>query len=317
MTTKAPFFSVGIPAWKSAFLGEAIASVLNQTFTDFELIVVNDASPDPVAGVVAGFSDQRLRYYANESNAGARNMVDNWNKCLSYARGGFFLLLGDDDVLEPDCLAEFASLIGRYPELNAFHCRSKIINERSEHIGYTDSRPEFETVYDAVWHRLKGYRVNYVSDFVYRREPLLAAGGYYKLPMGWASDDISCFELMMEAGLAHTQAAVFCYRQNGASMSNSGDVRLKLEAIAGEQRWLERFLERSPRTEAERVQHRNIAELLPGYIRRKRILTAALFASAGELLWPFGLLSAGLGGVEVVAALLMKVKHVLVKRLIN
>lgn len=278
------FFSIGIPAWKTSFLNETIESVLCQTYENFELIIVNDASPYPVDEFVKSYNDERIRYYCNEKNYGARNMVDNWNKCLNYARGSYFLLLGDDDRLEPDCLEEFAALIDRMPGLNVYHCRAGIINESSELIGYTESRPEFENVYDAIWHRIRGFRGQYISDYVYQREVLTDMGGFYKLPMGWASDDISCYRAMIGQGMAHTQKPVFSYRQNAASMSSSGSVYLKLEAIRGERNWFEEFLLNEPLEAESKITHQNIKHYLPDYIRKKQVGTLALWARWVDLL---------------------------------
>ena len=80
-------FSVTIPAYKVKYLKEAIDSVLAQTFHDFELIIVNDASPYDIDSVLSQYNDPRIIYKKNESNCGAKNVVDNWNICLSYATG--------------------------------------------------------------------------------------------------------------------------------------------------------------------------------------------------------------------------------------
>ena len=84
-----PSFSIGVPAFKGAYLRECIDSILLQTVPDFELIVVNDASPDPVRDIVHSYADERIRYYENAENIGAENVVRNWNRCLDYARGRF------------------------------------------------------------------------------------------------------------------------------------------------------------------------------------------------------------------------------------
>lgn len=110
-------FSIGIPAFKSRFLKENIDNILKQTFSDFELIIVNDASPEDIDSIVNGYNDKRIRYYKNETNFGAVNVVDNWNKCLSLAKGEFFLLMGDDDKLMPNCLEEYDKLIKNIPNV--------------------------------------------------------------------------------------------------------------------------------------------------------------------------------------------------------
>ena len=82
-----PLVSIAIPAYKKKFLAEAIQSVLNQSIQDFELIIVNDKSPEDIDCVVENFNDKRIRYFTNDTNLGGKNPAQNWNKCLSYAQG--------------------------------------------------------------------------------------------------------------------------------------------------------------------------------------------------------------------------------------
>ena len=72
-------FSITIPAYKRSYLKEAIDSCLAQTYGDFELIIVNDHSPENLDAIVTQYNDPRIRYYVNEKNCGAVNVVDNWN----------------------------------------------------------------------------------------------------------------------------------------------------------------------------------------------------------------------------------------------
>lgn len=109
MSAPVPCVSVCIPTYKGAqTIGPAIASVLAQTVTDFELLVIDDGSPDATAEVVAGFSDPRLRYLRNTTNLGPEG---NWNRCLAEARGRYFKLLPHDDVLAPQCLARQSAVL--------------------------------------------------------------------------------------------------------------------------------------------------------------------------------------------------------------
>lgn len=103
MTNSSPLVSICIPTFRGAeTIGATIKSVLEQTFSDFELIVIDDVSTDNTQAVVAQFSDARLRYLRNERNLGPEG---NWNRCLSEARGKYFKLLPHDDLLYPECLA--------------------------------------------------------------------------------------------------------------------------------------------------------------------------------------------------------------------
>ena len=90
---------------------------------------MNDASPYDLDGIVGQYDDPRIRYFKNEKNCGAKDVVDNWNICLSHATGEYLICMGDDDNLTPRCLQDFADLIGKYAELDLFHARSEIIDD--------------------------------------------------------------------------------------------------------------------------------------------------------------------------------------------
>ena len=103
MAGSAPAVSICIPAYKGAVvLAATIESVLAQTFADFELVIIDDNSPDDTASLVAGYADPRIRFLRNPTNLGPQG---NWNRCLEEARGTYFKLLPQDDLLAPDCLA--------------------------------------------------------------------------------------------------------------------------------------------------------------------------------------------------------------------
>jgi len=102
MTPARPRVSIVVPAYNGeTFIGEAIDSALAQSFTDFELVVVDDRSTDATVEIVRRRGDSRLRIVVNEMNLG---LGANWNKALAEARGEFIKLLPQDDILSPDCI---------------------------------------------------------------------------------------------------------------------------------------------------------------------------------------------------------------------
>jgi glycosyltransferase involved in cell wall biosynthesis len=99
--TSSPKVSVLIPTYNSArFLGEAIQSVLNQTFHDWELIVVDDGSTDDTREMVEGFDDPRIRYVYQEN----RGVSATINRGAGLARGVYIALLAADDALLQEAL---------------------------------------------------------------------------------------------------------------------------------------------------------------------------------------------------------------------
>lgn len=214
--TKEIKFSVTIPAFKDKFLKEAIDSILEQTYQNYEIVIVNDASPYDLDSIVGKYDDPRIRYFKNEKNCGAKNVVDNWNICLSHAIGDYLICMGDDDKLTSRCLQDFADLIEKYPNLELFHARSEIIDDNSNFIKKLELRPEWESVYSLIYNP----RESHLGDFLFKTETLRENGGFYKLPYGWQSDDITAFMAAASYGVANTQEIGFQYRGNALSISH-------------------------------------------------------------------------------------------------
>lgn len=102
--TSVPKVSILIPVYnREALIGECIQSALEQSFTDFEVVLVDNASTDgtwQICQQIAG-KDQRLRVFRNESNIGP---VRNWLACLAQARGEYTKILWSDDLIHPEFL---------------------------------------------------------------------------------------------------------------------------------------------------------------------------------------------------------------------
>ena len=112
-----PKVSVLIPTYNSApFLDDAIESVLNQTFTDFELLIVDNCSTDNSMEVISKYlSDNRVKYYVNEKNLGSNG---NFNRCFSLAKGDYIKCLCSDDKLHPELLEKFVSVMEEDPSVS-------------------------------------------------------------------------------------------------------------------------------------------------------------------------------------------------------
>lgn len=243
-------FSVTIPAYKDRYLKETIDSVLTQTYQNYEIVIVNDASPYDLDNIVSQYNDSRIRYFKNEQNCGAKNVVDNWNICLSYATGDFVMCIGDDDNLTPRCLQDFADLIEKYPDLDLYHARSEIIDDDSNFVCLLEKRPEWESVFSLMYNP----RNTHLGDWLFRTETLRKNGGFYKLPYGWQSDDISAFIAAASHGVANTQEVGFQYRGNGLSISHDLTcIEDKIEAVRFSIKWRQEFVSKhQPKNEDDK-----------------------------------------------------------------
>lgn len=91
--------SVCLPTYNCGpYVAEAIESVIDQVFTDFEFIIIDDCSTDDTRQIVARYAtrDKRIRFLQNPQNIG---MVNNWNRCLQEAQGEYIKFLFGDDLL--------------------------------------------------------------------------------------------------------------------------------------------------------------------------------------------------------------------------
>lgn len=252
-------FSITIPAYKAKYLNECIDSVLAQTYKDFELVIVNDSSPEDLDSIVYHYEDSRIRYYVNEKNCGAINVVDNWNKCLAYAKGEFIICMGDDDKLMPNCLEEYAKIIAKNSNLDVFHGRVLRIDDDSNVIDILEDRAEIESVYSLMRHRFKS-RQQYIGDFCYRTSKLKSFGGFYKLPLAWTSDDITSYMMAGTKGIANTNVATFMYRINAYTISRTGNCKLKMESLNSAENWIDNFLNKQTPKTIEEIEE---SKLLP------------------------------------------------------
>lgn len=119
--------SVCIPTYNgSEYLKACLDSVLAQTFTDFEVLVVDDQSSDASVAIAEEYAaaDPRVRVLINEQNLG---LVGNWNRCAELARGEWVKYVFQDDLISPDCLAKM--LASAAPDTAMVVCRRDFLFE--------------------------------------------------------------------------------------------------------------------------------------------------------------------------------------------
>ena len=102
MVERLPAISVCIPTYNGAkYIAQTIESILNQTFTDFEIIVSDDGSSDKTLEIVDSFNDPRIVRTDRLSKVGAEA---NWNNAVANASASLVKLVCQDDILYPQCL---------------------------------------------------------------------------------------------------------------------------------------------------------------------------------------------------------------------
>jgi GT2 family glycosyltransferase len=114
-----PLVSVIVPAYNaSQTIRETIDSILAQTLTDFELIIVDDGSTDDTAFIISGFTDERIQYFyqPNNERSAARNQG------ITLAKASYIAFIDADDLWLPGKLERQVALLKKKPELGLVYC---------------------------------------------------------------------------------------------------------------------------------------------------------------------------------------------------
>jgi glycosyltransferase involved in cell wall biosynthesis len=123
--TNPPFFTIGVTTYdRSDLLKQTLESLLNQTFTDFEVIIANDNPSRQLSEENLGLSDRRLKFVNHKENLGE---WANMNKLLDLANGHYFVWLADDDLFHPQYLEECKKCLDRLDSPNCVFAAYEVI----------------------------------------------------------------------------------------------------------------------------------------------------------------------------------------------
>ena len=127
--TAGPHVSVCIPVYRGEkFLAETMRSVLNQTYDDYELIVLDNASPDATSEIAHSFHDSRVHVVTNQT---ALEQPDNWRRAVELCRAPLVKLVCADDLLHPRCLEVQVPVLEADPGLAVVAARRNMVDESS------------------------------------------------------------------------------------------------------------------------------------------------------------------------------------------
>ena len=132
-----PKVSVILPAYNAErFIHTAIKSILDQTFTDFELLVIDDGSADATAGIVKSFADQRIKYIANEKNSGLAYTL---NKGIDLSQGEYIGRMDADDISFTERFQKQVDYLDLHPETGMIDCIMEYIDEKGNSLNKINS----------------------------------------------------------------------------------------------------------------------------------------------------------------------------------
>jgi len=136
LSNNKPRLSIGMPVYNGEkYLKNAIESILTQTYTDFELIIADNAATDRTQKICLEYAkkDARLHYYHNEKNLGGPK---NYNRAFEISSGEYFKWAAYDDVLAPEFLKKCIAVLDNDSSVVGCHCKTGRIDQHGQLMGY-------------------------------------------------------------------------------------------------------------------------------------------------------------------------------------
>lgn len=222
-----PLVTIGIPTYNRAdnYLPNAITSALTQTYHNIEVIVSDNCSTDNTEELVRSISDSRLRYIRPETNIGSNG---NFNFCLRAAKGEYFLLLCDDDLIDHDfietcmCNAHYSTVYGfirtgtRIIDLNG-----NVTKEKPNYV----TGPSLEDFYLS-W--FEGKTVLYLCSTLFNTLKLREIGGLHSIH-NLFEDGIAVVKLSEKWGRVDIVDVKASFRKSPGQRTHSVPVREWIE----------------------------------------------------------------------------------------
>jgi glycosyltransferase involved in cell wall biosynthesis len=172
-----PLVTIAIPTYNRAdgYLKEALQSALDQTYPNLEIIVSDNCSSDNTESIMKTFSDRRLRYTRHKKNIGASN---NFNYCLQKAKGAYFLLLHDDDLIDHDFVEACIKKLDSTKDIGIIRTGTRVIDAEGNITSEYPNRAGGLSTVDFFRFWLSWKTAIYLCSTLFNTERLREVGGF-------------------------------------------------------------------------------------------------------------------------------------------
>lgn len=241
--------SVCLPTYNGAdYIEEALRSILNQTYQDFELLIVDDGSTDATLDIVQSFSDPRIQLHRNPERLG---IPANWNRCLALAGGAFVGVFHQDDVMLPENLEGKVQLLSADETIGFVHSGVETLVDEEAPSAFADWIED--ATEDTVWDGPEYFRVLLLNGnrvcaptVLARRRALLEQGGFDR-DLGFACDYAMWLRLCLTYRVGFLARPLVRYRWHGGNASHAYQFERGVEEITtAARRGLRLYQERGP-----------------------------------------------------------------------
>ncbi len=234
-----PTVSVLMSVYNSArYLAEAVESILSQSFTDFEFLILDDGSQDNSAEILQAYAAQDSRIHLTLRQN--RGITKSSNELIAQAKGELIARMDADDIALPERFARQVAFLQAHPEVVCVGGMLDWIDAKSQLIGHC---PMPQSDAELQRQMLGGVSLLHHPTAMLRRAALLQVGGYNETMQ--TSSDLDLWLRLGEVGqLANLPETVLQYRLHSASITNAKQAQQTADALAACQRaWKRRGIQ--------------------------------------------------------------------------
>lgn len=218
-------FSVVIPVRNGGdYLKEAIQSVLAQTYTAFDILIIESGSTDDSVEYVQSIKDERIKLFAKKESLG---IEANWTRILQTPRNEFMTILGQDDILHPNYLEALNTLINNNPLASLYQTHFEYIDAKGNEIRTCQKMNERLEMADFLKSILENTIDVKASGFMMRTKDYDAIGGIPNYPNLLFADFELFLELTKKGSLAVLPESCFSFRLHQSTTTVSADEKFQ------------------------------------------------------------------------------------------
>jgi glycosyltransferase involved in cell wall biosynthesis len=218
-----PLVTIAIPTYNRAagFLADALRSAVGQTYPNLEIIVSDNCSMDSTEDVVRSFSDPRIIYFKHRMNIGANH---NFNFCLDRARGKYFLLLHDDDLIDNDFIQSCMAALDQGADVGVIRTGTRKIDAQGRTILEIPNQVEGTSALELMLGWIRGKTTLFLCSTLYHTQGLRVAGGFHS-KKNLFQDDVALFKLAATYGRAEVGEVKASFRRHAGNSGDANSIR--------------------------------------------------------------------------------------------
>lgn len=198
------------------YLHQCVKSILAQTYPDFSLVVLDNASTDEGVAWVESLKDPRISIIRSEVPL---TIEENWGRVMSVPKNEYMTITGHDDIFEPNYLEVMSQLISQHPAASLYQTHFWLINGKGRRIRKCIPMPAEETAAVFLRKRLSFLRDSFGTGYLFRSADYERVGGIPLYPNLMCADDALWLKLLKNSYAVTAAAFCFSYRLHKSSVS--------------------------------------------------------------------------------------------------